>query len=146
MRKGRPLACLRYCNPVGAHESGRIVEDPRGTPNKLMPCVAQVAVRQRPKLAVYGAEHPAPDGTVVRDYIHVCDLAEGQVAALRRLFDAPDSLTLNLGTGRGHSVLEVVRVYERNGGRAVPYELVARRPEDVVACYADPAAAQRALG
>lgn len=139
-------ACLRYFNPVGAHESGRIGEDPRGTPNNLMPYVAQVAVGRRAELSVYGNDYPTPDGTGVRDYIHVCDLADGHVAALQRLFDAPGSLTVNLGTGRGHSVLEVVRAYAAASGREIPYRVVARRAGDVAACYADPALAERLLG
>ncbi len=139
-------ACLRYFNPVGAHESGRIGEDPRGTPNNLMPYVAQVAVGRRDRLQVFGDDYATPDGTGVRDYIHVVDLAEGHAAALRRLFDAPGSFTVNLGTGRGYSVLELVRAYAAASGRAVPYQVVARRPGDVAACYADPALAQRLLG
>ena len=139
-------ACLRYFNPVGAHESGLIGEDPRGTPNNLMPYVAQVAVGKRSKLSVFGNDYATPDGTGVRDYIHVVDLADGHVAALRRLLDAPGSLTVNLGTGRGYSVLELVAAYARSSGRAVPYEIVARRPGDVAACYADPALAQQQLG
>jgi len=139
-------ACLRYFNPVGAHESGRIGEDPRGTPNNLMPYVAQVAIGRRPRLQVFGHDYATPDGTGVRDYIHVDDLAAGHVAALARLFDAPGSFTVNLGTGRGHSVLEVVRAYERASGRAVPFDLVARRPGDVAACYADPRRAEALLG
>jgi UDP-glucose 4-epimerase len=139
-------ACLRYFNPVGAHESGRIGEDPRGTPNNLMPYVAQVAVGRRAKLSVFGNDYPTPDGTGVRDYIHVTDLAEGHVAALRRLLDHPGSLTVNLGTGQGYSVLDLVRAYEAASGRSVPYEFVARRPGDVAACYADPALARELLG
>jgi UDP-glucose 4-epimerase len=139
-------ACLRYFNPVGAHESGRIGEDPRGTPNNLMPYVAQVAVGRRPSLQVFGDDYPTPDGTGVRDYIHVVDLAEGHVAALRRLFDAPGSLTVNLGTGRGHSVLELVAAYGRASGREIPYRVVPRRPGDVAACWADPALARDRLG
>lgn len=139
-------ACLRYFNPVGAHESGRIGEDPRGTPNNLMPYVAQVAVGRRARLQVFGDDYATPDGTGVRDYIHVVDLAEGHVAALRRLFDSAGSFTVNLGTGRGYSVLEVVRAYAAASGREVPCEIVARRPGDVAACYADPALAQRLLG
>ena len=138
--------CLRYFNPVGAHESGRIGEDPRGTPNNLMPYVAQVAIGRRPVLSVYGNDYPTPDGTGVRDYIHVSDLAEGHVAALRRLLDAPGSFTVNLGTGRGHSVLEVVRAYAEASGREVPYQVVPRRPGDVAACYADPTLARQLLG
>lgn len=139
-------ACLRYFNPVGAHESGRIGEDPRGTPNNLMPYVAQVAIGRRPQLSVYGDDYPTADGTGVRDYIHVCDLAEGHVAALRRLLDAPGSFTVNLGTGRGHSVLEVVHAYAKASGRDIPYQVVPRRAGDVAACYADPARARQLLG
>ncbi len=139
-------ACLRYFNPVGAHASGRIGEDPRGTPNNLMPYVAQVAVGRRPQLQVYGDDYATPDGTGVRDYIHVDDLAEGHVAALRRLFEAPGSFTVNLGTGRGYSVLEVVQAYAAASGRPVPYQVVPRRPGDVAACYADPARARELLG
>ncbi len=139
-------ACLRYFNPVGAHESGRIGEDPRGTPNNLMPYVAQVAIGRRPVLSVYGNDYPTPDGTGVRDYIHVTDLAEGHVAALRRLLDAPGSFTVNLGTGRGHSVLEVVKAYAEASGREIPYQVVPRRAGDVAACYADPALARELLG
>jgi UDP-glucose 4-epimerase len=139
-------ACLRYFNPVGAHESGRIGEDPRGTPNNLMPYVAQVAIGRRAELSVYGDDYGTPDGTGVRDYIHVTDLADGHVAALQRLLDAPGSLTVNLGTGRGYSVLDVVQAYARASGRAIPYRVVARRPGDVAACYADPARARQLLG
>jgi UDP-glucose 4-epimerase len=139
-------ATLRYFNPVGAHESGLIGEDPRGTPNNLMPYVAQVAVGRREFLQVFGDDYPTPDGTGVRDYIHVVDLAEGHVAALARLFDRPGSLTVNLGTGRGYSVLEVVRAYAAASGREVPYRVVPRRPGDVAACFADPALAAELLG
>jgi UDP-glucose 4-epimerase len=143
---GWQTAILRYFNPVGAHESGRIGEDPRGLPNNLMPYVAQVAVGRLPRLAVFGNDYPTIDGTGVRDYIHVEDLAAGHVAALRRLFDHPGSLTVNLGTGRGSSVLEVVAAYARASGRDVPYEIKPRRPGDVAACYADPALARSLLG
>jgi UDP-glucose 4-epimerase len=139
-------ACLRYFNPVGAHESGLIGEDPRGIPNNLMPYVAQVAVGRRAELAVFGDDYDTVDGTGVRDYIHVSDLAEGHVAALRFLLNGRESLTVNLGTGRGYSVLEVVRAYEAASGRPVPYRITPRRPGDVAACYADPALAQRVLG
>ncbi len=138
--------CLRYFNPVGAHESGLIGEDPRGTPNNLMPYVAQVAVGRRARLSVFGNDYPTPDGTGVRDYIHVVDLAEGHVAALRRLLDAPGGFTVNLGTGRGYSVLELVAAYAKASGRPVPYDIVARRPGDVAACYADPTLARQLLG
>ena len=139
-------ACLRYFNPVGAHASGLIGEDPRGTPNNLMPYVAQVAVGRRARLSVYGNDYPTPDGTGVRDYIHVSDLADGHVAALRHLLDAPGSITVNLGTGCGYSVLELVAAYAGASGRPVPYDIVARRPGDVAACYADPARARQLLG
>jgi UDP-glucose 4-epimerase len=140
------IALLRYFNPVGAHESGQIGEDPRGTPNNLMPYVTQVAVGRRARLQVFGSDYDTPDGTGVRDYIHVCDLAEGHVAALRHLLDGGASVTANLGTGRGYSVLELVRAFERASGRSVPFEIVARRPGDVDACYADPALARELLG
>jgi UDP-glucose 4-epimerase len=140
------VAILRYFNPVGAHESGLIGEDPRGTPNNLMPYVAQVAVGRRPHLQVFGNDYDTVDGTGVRDYIHVCDLAEGHVAALRHLFDAGESLTVNLGTGKGYSVLEVVQAYARASERNVPYVVMPRRPGDVSACYADPTLATRLLG
>ena len=139
-------AVLRYFNPVGAHESGQIGEDPRGTPNNLMPYVAQVAVGRRTHLSVFGNDYPTPDGTGVRDYIHVVDLAEGHVAALGRLLATPGSFTVNLGTGRGHSVLEVVRAYEAASDRPVPYRIEPRRPGDVAACYADATLAREWLG
>ncbi len=138
-------AVLRYFNPVGAHQSGLIGEDPRGTPNNLMPYVAQVAVGRRPELTVFGNDYNTPDGTGVRDYIHVVDLAEGHVAALRWLLAESGSIVVNLGTGRGSSVLEVVRAYERASGRPIPVRFAPRRPGDVDACYADPALAQRLL-
>jgi UDP-glucose 4-epimerase len=140
------IALLRYFNPVGAHASGLIGEDPRGTPNNLMPYITQVAVGKRARLSVYGNDYPTPDGTGVRDYIHVLDLAEGHVAALRYLLDQQASITANLGTGQGHSVLELVRAFEAVSGRPVPHEIVARRPGDVAACYADPSLAQALLG
>jgi UDP-glucose 4-epimerase len=143
---GWTIALLRYFNPVGAHESGLIGEDPRGTPNNLMPYVAQVAVGRRERLQVFGNDYATADGTGVRDYIHVVDLAEGHVAALRYLLESKRSITANLGTGRGHSVLELVRAFERASGRSVPCEIVGRRPGDVDACYADPALARRELG
>jgi UDP-glucose 4-epimerase len=139
-------ACLRYFNPVGAHESGLIGEDPRGTPNNLMPYVAQVAVGRRARLSVFGGDYPTPDGTGVRDYIHVQDLAAGHVAALQHLLDKPASLMLNLGTGRGHSVLDLVAAYAAASGREVPFDIVPRRPGDVAACYADASLAREVLG
>jgi UDP-glucose 4-epimerase len=143
---GWQTACLRYFNPVGAHVSGRIGEDPRGTPNNLMPYVSQVAVGRRDKLSVWGKDYDTPDGTGVRDYIHVVDLAEGHVAAMQRLLDQPGSFTVNLGTGRGHSVLEVVAAFAAASGRAIPYEIRPRRPGDVASCWADPSRAQQLLG
>jgi UDP-glucose 4-epimerase len=137
---------LRYFNPVGAHESGRIGEDPRGVPNNLMPYVAQVAVGRRARLSVFGNDYDTPDGTGVRDYIHVVDLARGHVAALDRLLSTPGSLLVNLGTGRGYSVLELIAAYEKASGRPVPYDIVARRAGDIDSCYADPAKALAELG
>ena len=149
LRRSDPLwqiAVLRYFNPVGAHASGLIGEDPRGTPNNLMPYIAQVAVGKRKRLQIFGADYPTPDGTGVRDYIHVTDLAEGHVAALRRLLGGQGSLTVNLGTGQGLSVLELLRAFEAASDRAVPFEIVARRPGDVAACYADASLARTLLG
>jgi UDP-glucose 4-epimerase len=140
------VSSLRYFNPVGAHESGSIGEDPRGVPNNLMPYVAQVAVGRRPQLQVFGNDYDTPDGTGVRDYIHVMDLAEGHVAAVSHLLDADSSTTLNLGTGHGVSVLDLVTAYERASGRAIPYVIAARRPGDVAACYADVSQASTVLG
>jgi len=140
------IAYLRYFNPVGAHESGLIGEDPKGLPNNLMPFVARVAGGQLDRLQVFGNDYDTPDGTGVRDYVHVVDLAEGHVAALRYLFERGQSITVNLGTGRGYSVLELIRAYEGASGRMIPYEVVARRPGDIAACYADATLAQEALG
>lgn len=140
------IARLRYFNPVGAHESGLIGEDPNGEPNNLMPYVAQVAAGSRRQLSIFGSDYPTPDGTGVRDYIHVMDLVAGHLAALDYLRDKGGLLTVNLGTGRGYSVLEMVRAFEQASGQAVPYALVARRPGDVATCYADPQLAQRLLG
>jgi UDP-glucose 4-epimerase len=143
---GFRYAALRYFNPVGAHASGRIGEDPRGTPNNLMPYVAQVAVGRLPRLQVFGRDYPTPDGTGVRDYIHVMDLAQGHLAALDYLAGTGRSITVNLGTGRGHSVLEMVHAFERASGRPVPVEFAPRRPGDVAACYADASLAAAQLG
>lgn len=142
------VALLRYFNPVGAHESGMIGEDPNGIPNNLMPFVSQVAVGRRPHLNVFGGDYPTPDGTGVRDYIHVVDLAKGHLAALRALngWGGNQPLTVNLGTGRGYSVLDMVKAFEKVSGRDVPYKIVDRRPGDIAACYADPALAERLLG
>ena len=142
------VLCLRYFNPVGAHESGMIGEDPRNIPNNLMPFVAQVAVGRLPRLRVFGNDYPTPDGTGVRDYIHVTDLAAGHVAALGRLMgDAPvEHPVVNLGTGRGQSVLEVVRAFEAASARPIPYDIVERREGDVAVSYADASLALRYLG
>lgn len=140
------VATLRYFNPVGAHQSGLIGEDPRGAPNNLMPYVAQVAVGRRAHVQIFGDDYDTADGTGVRDYIHVSDLAEGHVAALQYLFDADRSLTVNLGTGQGYSVLEVLRAYALASGRDIPSVVAPRRPGDVAACYADPTRAAQLLG
>ena len=141
------IALLRYFNPIGAHKSGRIGEDPNGIPNNLLPYISQVAIGKLPKLRVFGGDYPTRDGTGVRDYIHVVDLAIGHVAALKRLAEHPGELvTVNLGTGNGYSVLEMVKAFEEASGRKVPYEIVERRPGDVAACYADPALAFKLLG
>ena len=140
------IARLRYFNPVGAHESGLIGESPSGIPNNLMPYVAQVASGQRAQLNVFGDDYPTPDGTGVRDYIHVMDLAEGHVAALDLLQREGGLQTVNLGTGCGYSVLDMVRSFEKASGRPVPYAVVPRRPGDIAACYADPALAEKLLG
>ena len=142
---GWNIALLRYFNPVGAHESGLIGEDPRGIPNNLMPYVAQVAVGRRPQLKVFGGDYPTPDGTGVRDYIHVVDLARGHVAALNKLLKLGGVQTWNLGTGRGVSVLDMVHAFEAASGRPVPYRIVARRAGDVAQCWADPSRAARDL-
>ncbi len=139
------IALLRYFNPVGAHPSGLIGEDPQGIPNNLMPNIAQVAIGSREKIRVFGSDYPTRDGTGVRDYIHVVDLARGHLAALETMQREPRGLTVNLGTGRGVSVLETVRAFERASGRAVPFERVARRAGDVAECYADPSLAEKIL-
>jgi len=139
------ISLLRYFNPVGAHESGLIGEDPQGIPNNLMPFVAQVAVGKRTELQVYGNDYATPDGTGVRDYIHVVDLAIGHVKALERSGDS-GLLAVNLGTGQGYSVLDMVRAFEKASGRKVPYKIVARRPGDIGSVYADPALALKFLG
>jgi UDP-glucose 4-epimerase len=137
---------LRYFNPVGAHQSGLLGESPSGIPNNLMPYVAQVANGQRERLNVFGDDYPTPDGTGVRDYIHVMDLADGHLAALEYLSRESGLLTVNLGTGVGYSVLDMVRSFEKASGRPVPYAIVPRRPGDIAACYADPALARTLLG
>ena len=140
------VAILRYFNPVGAHISGTIGENPSGTPNNLMPFITQVAVGQREFLSIFGKDYPTPDGTGVRDYIHVVDLAQGHLAALKYLNDRQASITVNLGTGRGVSVQELADTFARVTGVPVPYRFVERRPGDVAACYADTRLAQEALG
>lgn len=140
------VALLRYFNPIGAHESGMIGEDPGGIPNNLVPYVAQVAVGRRERLRVYGNDYPTPDGTGVRDYIHVTDLARGHLKALDALAAKPGLLVCNLGTGHGYSVLEIVKAFEAASGRKVPYAIVARRPGDIAECYADTAYAAKVLG
>jgi UDP-glucose 4-epimerase len=140
------IARLRYFNPAGAHESGLIGEDPRDIPNNLMPFIAQVAIGRREQLMIFGDDYPTRDGTGVRDYIHVMDLAEAHVAALEYLKEKGGVLTVNLGTGAGVSVLEMVRAFERASGRAIPCRIVGRRPGDVAECWADPTLANRLLG
>lgn len=140
------LALLRYFNPAGAHGSGEIGEDPNGIPNNLMPFIAQVAVGKREKLSVFGGDYPTKDGTGVRDYIHVMDLAEGHLAALQALENKGGLITTNLGTGRGYSVLEMVNAFSAASGRELAYSIVERRPGDVASCYADPAFAEKVLG
>ena len=136
---------MRYFNPVGAHPSGQIGEDPNGIPNNLFPYVAQVAVGRLRELQVFGDDYPTPDGTGVRDYIHVVDLALGHLRALDKLADSPGVRAYNLGTGRGYSVLEVVRAFEEASGREIPYRIVERRPGDVAVSYADPSRARAEL-
>lgn len=140
------IARLRYFNPVGAHESGLLGEAPNGIPNNLMPYVAQVAAGLRARLSVFGNDYPTPDGTGVRDFIHVVDLAQGHLAALAALARGEGMLTVNLGTGRGYSVLDLVRAFEAASGRTIPFDFVPRRPGDIAACYADPALAASLLG
>lgn len=140
------ISLLRYFNPVGAHSSALIGEEPMGVPNNLMPYVAKVAAGQLPRLRIFGNDYPTPDGTGVRDYIHVVDLARGHVAALDRKAGDPGVHVYNLGTGQGHSVLELVKTYEAESGKPIPYEIVDRRPGDVAASWADVSKAKRELG
>lgn len=140
------IAILRYFNPVGAHVSGRIGEDPNGIPNNLMPYVSQVAIGKLKALNVFGSDYPTVDGTGVRDYIHVVDLALGHLKALEKLESAPGVVTYNLGTGQGYSVLQMVAAFAKASGREIPYRLTDRRPGDIAACYADPAKAKEELG
>jgi UDP-glucose 4-epimerase len=136
---------LRYFNPAGAHASGLIGEDPNGIPNNLMPYISQVAVGKLQRLSVFGSDYDTIDGTGVRDYIHVVDLALGHLKALEKLADHPGAVAYNLGTGRGYSVLEVIAAFEQSSGKTIPYQLVERRPGDVASCYADPTFAAREL-
>ena len=140
------VALLRYFNPIGAHESGRIGEDPRGIPNNLMPFITQVAVGRREFLSVYGNDYPTPDGTGVRDYIHVVDLAKGHVAAVRYVTEHTGCEVFNLGAGVGYSVLEMVKTFERANNLTLPYKIVDRRPGDLPTCYADPSKSAEILG
>ncbi len=140
------VALLRYFNPIGAHPSGMIGEDPAGIPNNLVPYIAQVAVGKLKQVSVFGDDYNTHDGTGVRDYIHVMDLASGHVAALRKLAQKPGLVTYNLGTGHGYSVLDVIHAYEKACGKTLPYVIAPRRPGDIAACYADPAKATAELG
>ncbi len=140
------IALLRYFNPIGAHKSGRIGEDPFGIPNNLLPYVAQVAVGKLREVSVFGNDYNTPDGTGVRDYIHVLDLAEGHVAALKKLETGCGLVTYNLGTGKGYSVLEVIRAFSKACGKEIPYRITDRRPGDIAQCYADASKAQKELG
>ncbi len=140
------IAILRYFNPVGAHESGLIGEDPNGIPNNLLPYIAQVVVGKLPELSVFGDDYSTPDGTGVRDYIHVVDLAEGHLRALEALETHTGAHVWNLGTGQGYSVLEMVRAFETASGKSVPYRIASRRPGDIATCYADPTKAEIELG
>ena len=140
------VCILRYFNPLGAHESGRIGENPNGIPNNLMPYITQVAVGRREFLSVYGNDYPSPDGTGVRDYIHVVDLAKGHLKALDKIYAENGVKVYNLGTGRGYSVLEVVAAFEKASGVKIPYKICARRPGDIATCYSNPEKAQRELG
>ncbi|HMA62433.1 MAG TPA: UDP-glucose 4-epimerase GalE [bacterium] len=140
------VALLRYFNPIGAHPSGLIGEDPNGIPNNLLPYISQVAVGKLDKLQVFGDDYPTPDGTGVRDYIHVVDLARGHLAALDKLKGDPGAVIYNLGTGNGYSVLEMIKAFEKASGRNVPYEIVDRRSGDIAECWADPGKAKKELG
>jgi len=140
------IVLLRYFNPVGAHKSGTIGEDPNGIPNNLMPFIAQTAVGKREFLSIFGGDYNTPDGTGVRDYIHVVDLAQGHVNALEKLSSLKKVLTVNLGTGNGYSVLDMVQAFEKASGKKVPYKIVPRRAGDIATCFADPSYAKEVLG
>ncbi len=139
------VSLLRYFNPVGAHPSGRIGEDPNGIPNNLLPYITQVAIGRLPELFVFGDDYPTRDGTGVRDYVHVVDLAVGHIRALENIISGPGVVTYNLGTGQGYSVLEMIAAFEKASGKRVPYKIVARRPGDIASCYADPSKAEDEL-
>ena len=143
---GWHIALLRYFNPVGAHKSGLIGEDPNDIPNNLIPYISQVAVGKLERLSVFGGDYNTPDGTGVRDYIHVVDLAKGHVKALQALENKPQVLTVNLGTGNGYSVLDMVKAFEKASGKTIPYQIVNRRLGDIATCYADPSYAKEKLG
>lgn len=141
------VTLLRYFNPIGAHKSGRIGENPNGIPNNLMPYITQVAIGKLPELSVFGDDYDTPDGTGVRDYIHVVDLAEGHVKALDNILEGNKGVQVfNLGTGHGYSVLDIVKAFEKASGKKVPYKIVARRPGDIATCYSDPTKAKEVLG
>ncbi len=139
------IALLRYFNPVGAHPTGRIGEDPKGVPNNLVPYISQVAVGKFPELKIFGNDYPTPDGTGVRDYIHIMDLASGHIKALEKLAANPGLVIYNLGTGKGYSVLEMVNAFAEASGKKIPYKIVERRPGDIASCYADPSKAEKDL-
>ena len=139
------IALLRYFNPVGAHPTGRIGEDPKGVPNNLVPYISQVAVGKLPELKIFGNDYPTPDGTGVRDYIHIMDLASGHIKALEKLAANPGLVIYNLGTGKGYSVLEMVNAFAEASGKKIPYKIVERRPGDIASCYADPSKAEKDL-
>jgi len=140
------IALLRYFNPIGAHKSGLIGEDPNDIPNNLMPYISQVAVGKLEKLSVFGGDYDTPDGTGVRDYIHVVDLAKGHVKALKTLESRPQMLTVNLGTGNGYSVLDLVKAFEKASGKNIPYQIIDRRPGDIATCYSNPNSAAKKIG
>lgn len=141
------VTLLRYFNPIGAHKSGRIGENPNGIPNNLMPYITQVAIGKLPELSVFGDDYDTPDGTGVRDYIHVVDLAEGHVKALDNILEGGKGVQVfNLGTGHGYSVLDIVKAFEKASGKQIPYKIVERRPGDIATCYSDPSKAKEVLG
>ena len=141
------VTLLRYFNPIGAHESGRIGENPSGIPNNLMPYITQVAIGKRPFLSVYGNDYDTPDGTCIRDYIHVVDLADGHVKAVNNILDGKKGVQIfNLGTGKGYSVLDIVKAFSKAYGKELPYKIAPRRPGDLAVCFSDPTKAKEVLG